>query len=59
MLATVQGTIQPLVKAGKSLEEVVAAKPTAQYDEKLGKGMLDPAAFTKLVYTIETRELKK
>ena len=35
---------------GKSLDEVIAAKPTAAYDAKWGGFVIDPAFFTRLVY---------
>ena len=36
--------------AGMSLEEIVAAKPTAAFDAKWGQFVIGPALFTKLVY---------
>jgi hypothetical protein len=39
-----------LKKQGKSLGEVIAAKPTAAYDTKWGSFVIDPAFFTRLVY---------
>jgi glyoxylase-like metal-dependent hydrolase (beta-lactamase superfamily II) len=50
MLAGIRGRILPLVKAGKTLAEVQAAKPTASYDEKWGKGFLKPDDFVGIVY---------
>ena len=47
MLALVQSRIEPLVKAGKTVEEILAAKPTADLDEKWGKGTLNPDTFVK------------
>ena len=35
---------------GKSLNEIVAAKATAAYDAKWGKGFVNGDFFTKLVY---------
>ena len=37
MIATVGGRVEALVKQGKSLEEVRAAKPTADFEERWGK----------------------
>jgi len=34
-----------------SLDEVIAKRPTAAFDEKWGKFVIDPAFFTRLVYT--------
>jgi glyoxylase-like metal-dependent hydrolase (beta-lactamase superfamily II) len=47
MLVGSRDNIAKLKKEGKSLEETVAAKPTAAYDEKWGK---KPAAFIGYVY---------
>ncbi len=46
MLAASRDAILPLVKAGKTLDEVKAAKPTAALDEKWGK----PDLWTTVVY---------
>jgi len=51
MLGTVRDTIGAAKKAGKSLADVQAAKPTAAFDADWGKGMLGPDAFVELVYT--------
>ena len=37
-------------KQGKSLDEVVVAKPTADFDAKWGGFVIDGAFFTRLVY---------
>jgi hypothetical protein len=50
MLHTVQTRIEPLVKKGKTLEQVVAAKPTGDLDAKWGKGFLTPDQFATLNY---------
>lgn len=50
MMMDIVATIEPLVKAGKSEAEVVAAKPTAKYDAKYGTGFINGENFTKLVY---------
>ena len=50
MLVTVKENVSKLKKAGRSLNETIAAKPTAQYDKKFGGFVLDGAFFTKLVY---------
>ncbi|MBT4161280.1 MAG: MBL fold metallo-hydrolase [Gammaproteobacteria bacterium] len=36
MLSTIRDRLNRLIDEGKSLEEVYAAKPTAEYDEKMG-----------------------
>ena len=50
MLAAVRENVYRLKKEGKSLDEVIAAKPTAAYDDKWGQFVIDPAFFTRLVY---------
>jgi glyoxylase-like metal-dependent hydrolase (beta-lactamase superfamily II) len=50
MLVSVRDKVSALKKEGKSLEEVVAAKPTADYDAKWGEFVIDGNFFTRLVY---------
>jgi glyoxylase-like metal-dependent hydrolase (beta-lactamase superfamily II) len=50
MLVSVRDKVSKLKKEGKSLEEVVAAKPTADYDAKWGGFVVDGLFFTRLVY---------
>ncbi len=50
MLKTVRTRVAKLVAEGKSREEAVAAKPTADYDEKLGGGFIGPDRFAATVY---------
>ena len=50
MLAAVSGRVASQVKQGKKLEEVVASKPTAQFDEAWGKGFLTPDKFVEMLY---------
>jgi glyoxylase-like metal-dependent hydrolase (beta-lactamase superfamily II) len=50
MLATIRDNVSRLMQEGKSLEEVVAAKPTRAFDEKWGVGFLPPDQFARLVY---------
>ena len=49
MLASIHAKVAALKKQGQSLPEVIAAKPTAAYDEKWGK-LVPPTLFTRLVY---------
>ena len=51
MLAASRDAVAPLVKAGKNLDEVKAAKPTAAYDEKWGKAFVKPDVWATLLYT--------
>jgi glyoxylase-like metal-dependent hydrolase (beta-lactamase superfamily II) len=50
MLVAVREKVAGLKKQGKSLEETLAAKPTAEYDEKWGHYVIDGKTFASLVY---------
>jgi cyclase len=50
MLVASRDAVAPLVKGGKTLDEVKAAKPTAALDEKWGKGFLKPDVWVSIVY---------
>jgi glyoxylase-like metal-dependent hydrolase (beta-lactamase superfamily II) len=50
VLATIRDRVAALKGEGKSLDEIVAAKPTAAYDAKWGGFFIDGEFFTKLVY---------
>ena len=49
MLATVADRIGKLLAEGKKVEDVAAAKPTADLDEKWGKGFVKPDTFAQMV----------
>jgi cyclase len=51
MLAASRDAVVPLVKAGKTLDEVKAAKPTAAFDEKWGKGFVKPDVWATVLYS--------
>ena len=50
MLVSVREKVSTLKQQGRSLAEVVAAKPTADYDAKWGGFVIDGNTFTALVY---------
>jgi glyoxylase-like metal-dependent hydrolase (beta-lactamase superfamily II) len=50
MLATVRDNVAELKRQGKSLNEIIAAKPSAAFDERWGHFVIDPAHFVRLVY---------
>ena len=50
MLATVSERIKAQIKDGKTLEEVLATKPTAEFDEAWGKGFLMPQKWVEMMY---------
>jgi cyclase len=50
MLVKVRGSIQTLIEQNKTEDEVVAAKPTAEFDDPWGKGFMNPEQFTRFAY---------
>ncbi len=50
MLVAIRENVAGLKRQGKSLDQVIAARPTAAYDQKWGNFVIDPAFFTRLVY---------
>jgi hypothetical protein len=50
MLVAVRENVAKLKKQGRSIDETIAAKPTAAFDAKWGNFVVDPAYFTRLVY---------
>lgn len=50
MLANISGRVKAMVKEGKKLEDVIAAKPTAEFDERWGKGFFTPQRFTEMLF---------
>jgi cyclase len=51
VVVVVRDRVQKQKAAGKKLEEVLAAKPSAEYDAAWGKGFMNPDQFVTLVYT--------
>ena len=49
MLVTVRDRVKPLVQAGKTPAEVVAAHPLADLDAKWGNGFMKPEKFVEIV----------
>jgi glyoxylase-like metal-dependent hydrolase (beta-lactamase superfamily II) len=50
MLVTVRNNVAVLKQQGKSLDEIIAAKPTAAFDAKWGNFVFNGDQFTKMVY---------
>jgi cyclase len=50
VIATVRDRVQAMKRNRKTLAQVQAAKPSAQFDAEWGKGMLSPNDFIALVY---------
>ena len=52
MLASVSGRVKALMKEGKKLDEIKAAKPSAEFDEKWGKAFIKADAFIEMLFAI-------
>ena len=50
MLVAIRDNVARLKQQGRSLEETIAAKPTAAFDAHWGQFVITPALFTRLVY---------
>lgn len=50
MLVAIRDKVAALKKQGRTVDEAVAAKPTAQFDAKWHTGFVSPDMFTRLVY---------
>ncbi len=50
MLATVTDRVAKSVAKGRTLEQVLASKPSADYDAQLGSGSIKPDQFVSFVY---------
>jgi cyclase len=56
MIATIRDRIKKLVAAGKSLDQVQAAKPTAEFDAEWGGAFIKPDKFVETVYQDLTKK---
>jgi glyoxylase-like metal-dependent hydrolase (beta-lactamase superfamily II) len=56
-MAGIRDKVKALVAQGKTLDQVLAAKPSAQWDAALGGGMLKPDQFVGIVYRSLTGKL--
>lgn len=50
MLQSIADRIQALIDEGRTLEEIQAARPTAQWDDVWGQNFMTPERFVRLVY---------
>jgi len=50
MLLVTSGRVRELVKAGKTVEEVLAANPNAEFDVKLGWAFITPERYARILY---------
>jgi len=51
MLVTVRDRVRALIKTRKTLEQTIAAKPTADLDPTWGSGFIKPDQMVETVYT--------
>lgn len=51
MLVQVRQSVKDLIAAGKTMDEVVAAAPTKDFDARWGSGYVTPEVFTKMVFS--------
>jgi cyclase len=56
MLTTVRDRLVPLLDAGKSVDDAVAAHPTAQLDARWGRGQVAPERFVRAAWAALVRE---
>ncbi len=51
MILAIRDKIAPMVQQGKTVEEVIAAKPTADYDARIPTASTTSERFIRQVYT--------
>jgi cyclase len=56
MLVTVRDRIKQAAAAGRTLEQVQASKPTAEFDAVWGQGRITPALFVEVLFTELSRK---
>ncbi len=49
MLVGARDRVRALVAQKKSVQDIIAAKPTAEWDDRLGKGFVDPPTFIQIL----------
>jgi glyoxylase-like metal-dependent hydrolase (beta-lactamase superfamily II) len=50
MLVAVGRRVRQLVEDGTSEQQILASRPTAEFDERYGKGAVDPDRFVRILY---------
>lgn len=50
MLVAVGRRVRELVEQGRSEDEILAARPTEEFDERYGKGPMNPDTFVRILY---------
>jgi cyclase len=56
MLRAVGERVRTAARSGKSVQQIIAAKPTADFDEKWGHGPVTADQFVSMVYASVTKE---
>ena len=56
MLVVVRNSVDTMVVSGKTIQEVIDAKPSKQFDEIWGKDFMSPEVFVKIVYSSLKKE---
>jgi hypothetical protein len=56
MLRTVRDRVRTLAKSGKSVQDAIAAKPTAEFDAKWGHGPITADRFVAMVFEAVSKE---
>ena len=49
-LATIGARIKAQIGQGMKMEDAIAARPTADFDDAWGKGFLPPARFVEMLW---------
>ncbi len=55
MLSAIRDGVRALAGSGASEDSVVAARPTAEFDARWGKGLITPEQFVRMVYRSKPR----
>jgi cyclase len=59
MVVTVRDRVKKLVRAKKSQEQVLDAKPAAEFEERYGKGYFNTSQFVGMLYVDQQRVLNR
>ena len=50
MLVAIRANVAALKQQGKTLDQIIAARPTAAFDARWGQSLIGPELFTRLIY---------
>ena len=51
MLETVRDRMSRLIAEGKTLDQIIALKPNADYDDAMGQGFINPETFLRILHS--------